>query len=79
MAEPVPAQKAPYPVDVQAGKKHFWCACGRRRKQPFRDGSHKEFGLAPLEYSAADSKTVWFRGCKATKSRPTCDGTHKTL
>ena len=79
MAEPIPAQKAPYPVDVVAGKKYYWCACGRSAQQPFCDGSHKAFGLAPLEYAATESKTVWFCGCKASKSRPTCDGTHKTV
>ncbi|MGH6933967.1 MAG: CDGSH iron-sulfur domain-containing protein [Dongiaceae bacterium] len=79
MAEPIPAQKAPYSADVEAGKKYWWCACGRSAKQPFCDGSHKAVGLAPLEYSATESKTVWFCGCKATKKRPLCDGTHKTL
>jgi len=79
MAEPIPAQKAPYPIDVQAGKKYYWCACGRSASQPFCDGSHKSVGLAPLEYTATEAKTVWFCGCKATKSRPTCDGTHKTV
>jgi len=79
MAEAIPAQKAPYPVDVVAGKTYFWCACGRSAKQPFCDGSHKAFGLAPLEYTANETKTVWFCGCKATKNQPTCDGTHKTV
>ena len=79
MAEAIPAQKAPYPVDVVAGKTYFWCACGRSAKQPFCDGSHTAFGLAPLQYTASETKMVWFCGCKATKSRLTCDGTHKTV
>ena len=29
MAEPIPAQKSPYAVEVEAGRKYFWCACGR--------------------------------------------------
>ena len=29
MAEPIPAQKAPYGVNVEAGKDYWWCACGR--------------------------------------------------
>jgi len=79
MAEPVPAQKSPYPVDVEAGKKYWWCVCGRSAKQPFCDGSYKAFGLAPLEYTATATTQVWFCGCKSTKSQPLCDGTHKTI
>jgi len=79
MAEPIPAQKAPYPVEVEAGKSYWWCACGRSAKQPFCDGSHKAVGLAPLEYKATVTTKAWFCGCKATNNRPLCDGTHKTL
>jgi CDGSH-type Zn-finger protein len=79
MAEPIPAQKAPYAVEVEAGKKYFWCACGRSQKQPFCDGSHKAVGLSPLPYDATKSGTVWFCGCKTTKNRPLCDGSHKSL
>jgi CDGSH-type Zn-finger protein len=79
MTEPFPAQKAPYEVKVEAGKKYFWCACGRSRKQPFCDGSHAGTGLAPVPYEAQDSKDVWFCGCKASGKKPFCDGTHETL
>jgi CDGSH-type Zn-finger protein len=79
MTEPVPAQKAPYEIDVLAGKKYFWCACGRSRKQPFCDGSHAGTGLAPVAYEARDSRRVWFCGCKASGKKPFCDGSHATL
>ena len=79
MAEPIPAQKSPYPVDIEAGKKYWWCASGRSARQPFCDGSHKAFGLAPPEYTATATAQVWFCGCKSTKSKPLCDGTHKTI
>ena len=79
MAEPIPAQKSPYPVDVDAGKKYRWCACGRSAKQLFCDGSHNAFGLAHLEYMATATTQAWFCGCKSTKSQPLCDGTHKTI
>jgi CDGSH-type Zn-finger protein len=79
MAEPIVAQKSPYPVDVEAGKKYFWCACGRSKKQPFCDGSHKGTGLTPVAYEAAQSKKLWFCGCKTTKNRPLCDGSHNAL
>jgi CDGSH-type Zn-finger protein len=79
MTEPVIAQKAPYPVEVEAGKDYYWCACGRSSKQPFCDGSHKDTGISPLKYTADKTGTVYFCGCKHSKKPPLCDGTHATL
>jgi CDGSH-type Zn-finger protein len=79
MADPIPAQKAPYGVTVQAGKAYFWCACGRSQKQPFCDGSHKDTGITPLKYLADADGEVWFCGCKATAGQPLCDGSHNAL
>ena len=79
MADPVVAQKAPYPVQVEVGKAYFWCACGRSAKQPFCDGSHKAVGLEPLKYQATESKTLYFCGCKQSSKKPLCDGTHSCI
>jgi len=79
MSEVTIAQKAPYPVDVQAGRKYFWCACGRSSKQPFCDGSHEGTGLTPLAYSAEKDRTLYFCGCKHTAGAPLCDGSHNAL
>ena len=79
MAEPVVAQKGPYPVEVTAGRKYFWCACGRSKRQPFCDGSHAGTGLTPVMYEAVEARTLWFCGCKATADKPFCDGTHNRL
>jgi len=75
----IPAQKAPYGIAVEAGKKYWWCACGRSATQPFCDGAHKGTGLAPMKYEATETKTLWFCGCKATKDAPLCDGSHNLL
>ncbi len=77
--EPKIAQKAPYMVEVEAGKKYFWCACGLSQKQPFCDGSHKGTGIKSVHYEATESKTVAFCGCKRTGSGVFCDGTHGGL
>lgn len=79
MTEPHIAQKAPYPVEVEAGKTYHWCRCGRSKTQPFCDGSHKGTEFSPIAYTAEKTETVWFCGCKHSGSAPLCDGTHKTL
>jgi CDGSH-type Zn-finger protein len=79
MSEPTIAQKAPYPVQVEAGKTYWWCACGLSKKQPFCDGSHKTTPFTPMEYKADATKTVYFCGCKHSGTKPLCDGTHKSL
>ncbi len=79
MADAIPAQKAPYPVAVEAGKVYFWCACGRSRTQPFCDGSHKDTGLSPQQYRAEKSGQVYFCGCKTSAKKPLCDGSHNRL
>lgn len=73
------AQKSPYEVEVEAGRKYFWCACGRSAKQPFCDGSHKGTGLTPVAFTAEKSETLYLCGCKHTQKPPYCDGTHASL
>ncbi len=73
------AQKAPYAVEVEAGKRYMWCACGRSANQPFCDGSHKGSGETPVRFQAEQGGTVYFCGCKHSGDRPLCDGTHETL
>jgi CDGSH-type Zn-finger protein len=79
MSEAIPAQKAPYAVNVEAGRKYFWCACGRSANQPYCDGSHKVTSLSPIAFTATKGEQVWLCGCKATAGQPFCDGTHKKL
>ncbi|CAA7625858.1 CDGSH iron-sulfur domain-containing protein [Magnetospirillum sp. SS-4] len=79
MTDPVAAQKAPYAVEVEAGKTYHWCACGRSAAQPFCDGSHKGTSLAPVAHTPDKAGTLYFCGCKASRKGALCDGTHKTL
>ena len=76
MAQATIAQKAPYPITVEAGKMYAWCACGLSSKQPFCDGAHKTVGMAPIRYTAPKDGKVYFCGCKQAVNRPLCDGTH---
>lgn len=79
MPTPNIAQKAPFAVEVEAGKSYWWCACGLSARQPFCDGSHKTTAFTPVEYTATATQTVYFCGCKHSASKPLCDGTHKSL
>ena len=79
MAEPIAAQKSPYKVDLEAGKKYWWCVCGRSAKQPYCDGGHKDTGLQPLMFQAEKTGSVWLCGCKSTAKKPFCDGTHSRI
>jgi len=79
VSEPVIAQKGPYAVELEAGRKYFWCRCGRSARQPFCDGSHKGTGLEPLAFTAEKSGKAWLCGCKRTGRPPYCDGTHSGL
>ncbi|WP_170607212.1 CDGSH iron-sulfur domain-containing protein [Ruegeria arenilitoris] len=76
---PTIAQKAPYPIEVTEGKTYFWCACGKSKRQPFCDGSHKGSGIEPVKFSAEASKKVFFCGCKHSANAPLCDGGHSKL
>jgi CDGSH-type Zn-finger protein len=76
---PLCPKTAPYPIDVEVGKKYFWCACGRSKKQPFCDGSHAGTAFRPVEFVADKAETVFFCGCKRTAAKPYCDGSHEDL
>ena len=79
MSQPDIPQKAPYPIEVDEGKKYFWCACGKSNRQPFCDGSHEGTEFTPMQYTAESSRTLYCCGCEHTAGAPLCDGSHSGL
>lgn len=77
MNKPIRAANRALPVEVEAGKKYFWCACGKSKTQPLCDGAHASGDLKPVVFEATETKTVYLCGCKATGNPPFCDGSHQ--
>eukprot|EP01062_Namystynia_karyoxenos_P067977 TRINITY_DN62130_c0_g1_i1.p4 TRINITY_DN62130_c0_g1~~TRINITY_DN62130_c0_g1_i1.p4 ORF type:complete len:105 (+),score=30.79 TRINITY_DN62130_c0_g1_i1:85-399(+) len=67
-------------TEVEVGKEYWWCACGRSKKQPYCDGSHKGTGITPQKFSFPEGRERYsLCQCKATHKAPFCDGRHKRL
>jgi len=79
ITEPEIGGRAPIAIEVEAGKSYWWCACGRSKKQPFCDGSHKPTSLTPIEFKIEKNEKVFFCTCKRSAKLPLCDGSHKKL
>jgi CDGSH-type Zn-finger protein/mannose-6-phosphate isomerase-like protein (cupin superfamily) len=79
MSEAVMASRKPFLVELQAGRRYAWCACGRSRRQPFCDGSHAGTGIEPVQFVATADREAVLCGCKRTGRAPFCDGSHNAL
>ncbi len=79
MDKPTIAGKQPLPVELEAGKKYAWCACGLSATQPLCDGAHRGTSFAPVVFTAEETKTAYLCTCKQTANPGFCDGKHKQL
>lgn len=79
MDKPKVAGTSPIRVELEAGKKYFWCSCGESSNQPWCDGSHKGSSFAPTLVEVPETKMAGMCTCKQSKNGPFCDGSHKSL
>ncbi|KAJ8949181.1 hypothetical protein NQ318_021674 [Aromia moschata] len=74
--------KKPFKILLETGKNYSWCLCGRSKKQPFCDGTHRmdqlKISQKPIRFQVEETKEYWLCNCKHTNNRPFCDGTHKS-
>jgi CDGSH-type Zn-finger protein len=79
--EPAIASKTPFRVELLAGYRYAFCACGLSKYQPFCDGSHtsSKAGIKPVIWTQEKDKTVLLCGCKRSGKLPFCDSTHQKL
>ena len=76
--ENVENYRHPLVVDMAPGT-YQWCSCGRSTEAPFCDGSHKDTGLEPVQFTVDESRRVALCDCGLTQTPPFCDNTHATL
>jgi CDGSH-type Zn-finger protein len=72
------ARKLPYVVKLARGD-YYWCACGRSKRQPYCDGSHRGTLHSPMKVEQAEPGEVKLCGCKQSGNKPFCDCTHEKL
>jgi CDGSH iron-sulfur domain-containing protein 3 len=79
--QPPVASPTPFRVELLAGYRYAWCACGLSKYQPFCDGSHTNSpaGIKPVIWTQDKDQTAMLCGCKRTKHGPICDQSHRNL
>ena len=79
MANPKVGGTAPIRLELEAGKKYFWCSCGESTNQPWCDGSHKGSDFNPMMITVEETKMYSMCTCKQSDRPQFCDGSHKSL
>ena len=79
MEDPKIAANEPIAVEVEAGKKYFFCSCGESANQPFCDGAHSGTDFQPLAFTAEKTGKAYLCQCKKSSNAPYCNGSHSSI
>ena len=77
--KPVIADIVPQRHQLEAGKKYYFCMCGKSANKVFCDGSHAGGCFEPKEFSVPKDGSYSLCTCKISSKLPFCDGQHKKL
>ena len=73
------AETKPAKVDLKAGEKYFWCACGRSGTQPVCDGSPRVTTITPLTVPVEEDSEAFLVHCTSPSNPPHFDRPHARL
>ncbi len=76
MSEPPCPRKQPHVVKLAPGA-YYFCACGRSKRKPYCDGSHRSTLDSPIKLESTEAVEVRLCGCGRSASKPYCDCTHE--
>ncbi|KAM9819721.1 uncharacterized protein ACBT44_009392 [Syngnathus typhle] len=79
--QPVPAARLPYRVQLCAGKRYAWCACGHSKKQVHLSTIPPQPVIPskkPFKVDLVGGKRYAWCTCGHSKKQPFCDGAHKS-
>jgi CDGSH-type Zn-finger protein len=66
----------PVKMNLEAGKKYYYCTCGKSADGVLCDGAHKGTDFVPSIFTVEESKDYYLCRCKKSKNAPFCDGSH---
>ena len=72
MSAPARPEKHPFVVKLARGA-YYWCACGRTKRPPYCDGSHRGTLCSPVRVEQREDGEVKLCGCRESAAKPYCD------
>lgn len=76
--KPVSVQLRSLKMDMDPGT-YFWCSCGRSKKQPFCDGTHKGTAFRPEKVVIEKAQRISWCMCRHSEKGAICDHKHREL
>ena len=76
MTMPEVGGRRPIPINVEAGKSYWWCACGRSKRKPFATARTRA-PLYPGRVQGGEGRGGVVLRLQAGGKKPMCDGSHK--